>query len=90
MVPPTLPSALVHESKPTQAKGTIELNNNNLCVENDIVDVVEVDITNMTILGENRIARRDETLTDTQVRQTSPDDSYKLESYDPSLDMPLP
>ena len=80
--------APVHEYEPTQAQGTAELNNN-LCIEDVIVDVVE-DNTNMIVLEESRIARSDETLTNTQVRETSPDDSDKLESYDPSLDMPFP
>ncbi|KAA0052840.1 reverse transcriptase [Cucumis melo var. makuwa] len=89
MVPPTDPLALVHESEPTQAQGTIELNNDNLYVEDDIVDVVEDDKTNMTIPKENSNAINDETLTDSQVRETSPDDSDKLEIYDPSCDMPI-
>ena len=47
IVHPTAPSTSVHESKPTQAHGMTKLNNNNLCIEDDIIDVVEKDMTNL-------------------------------------------
>ena len=64
MVPPTALSVLVHESKPTQAQGTTKLNNN-VCVKDNIIDVVEEDMHNMIVLEKNRIAKSDETLADT-------------------------
>ncbi|KAA0050772.1 reverse transcriptase [Cucumis melo var. makuwa] len=66
MVPPTALPTPVHEYEPTQAQGTTELNNNNLCVEDDIVDVVEDDRTNMMVPNENKTARSNETLIKTR------------------------
>ena len=60
MVWPIALSASVHEFEPTQAQGVMELNHINLCVDDDIVDVVEEDKTNMIALEENRVASSDE------------------------------
>ncbi|TYK16921.1 reverse transcriptase [Cucumis melo var. makuwa] len=75
MVPLAIPLALIHEYEPTQAQGITKLNNHNLCVEDDIVDVVEDDRTNIIVPKANKTTRSDETLTDIEVLETSPDDS---------------
>lgn len=43
---PIASPTLVHEFEPIQTQGTIELDNNNLCVDDDMF-VVEEDKTNM-------------------------------------------
>ncbi|TYK26688.1 Retrovirus-related Pol polyprotein from transposon TNT 1-94 [Cucumis melo var. makuwa] len=55
---PTAPTdSPVYEFEPTESQGTTELINNNLGVEDDIVDVVEEDKTNIIAPEENKVAR---------------------------------
>ncbi|TYK28936.1 reverse transcriptase [Cucumis melo var. makuwa] len=66
MVTPTAPPTMVHGSEPTQARGTIGLDNTNLCVEGDIVDLTENGRIDMLVSENNGVASSDETLIETQ------------------------
>ena len=46
--------------------------NNNFCAEDDMVDVVEEDKTNMITPRENNVAISEETLAEKQIGETSP------------------
>ena len=57
---PIAPSALVHEFETIHTHGTTDSNNNNLCVKDNIFDVVVEDRDNVTILKEGKVVICDE------------------------------
>ena len=69
---PTTLLIVVCGSDPTQARGTIGLDNTNLCIEDDIVELVENDKTDMLVPENNGVASNDENSTKTQEGETLP------------------
>ena len=58
MVSPSALPVAVHGYEPTQTRGTTDSDNTNLCVEDDTVDLVENNITNMLVLENKGVTSR--------------------------------